>query len=1783
MCNADLVDMTQMREMWPEELSEDQVSVLSRRARYLLALAGIGEPPERVPTADELHPLVAFHKGELGRFVVSSMLCHGMIDSIVDSLSPHVLAASLREVKDGSPGVAEKACRKVRLMPQGWYPELLGELQDFSGMETQDVLDWLTEKRESGLRGDRPAEKKKALKKGFDPLVNLLERYVRGRAAPPARKADPPRHTRAVAAVAEADIAPANVHHFHASSDGQRDDGGLDLARGYTDPRPSGSRAHRRSLAIQDYRANAAAAQIVRGYMMSPCRWGVLSEHALARLVIELRAGVENRKRVDALLTASLFTGRPAASLNDLPLREERSDATVPTKSGARKNVEQEALVYRRPHMALRTGLQLPAPGSREYGRYYESAEPIVNLPLPSEVLSCVLLSKPTDVDGNALSKRARELGATASRIESAGHLWLYHGGRDRTLLNRLFGADLAHAAPIYYENMKEERILEAYDVWCRRINSLLGTRPFRIERLPRTSRVGSRRTPKDLVVKNLFRKYRELVDDYLRTPKDMVLGHDHYAVYTYLVLSLATGLRPVRQPFETFKDFCGVTNTCFIQDKDVAGVASPRFVPVAPFAVKQLNHYRAYLSWLPTKLGRHDRRREYVEAALNGQVPYLFTLQGDPREPQPLSPKRVEEILEPISPLNLNWTRHYLRTKLTDRRVHDDVIQAMLGHGDLGQEPFARYSALTMAALKDASDQIEALAGELGIEPLPHPDGNAKEIRQGRKTELWFRYEERRKANAARRRQHRTREVQRGQEWVKRKVTEIEANVEGLKAQDAADDWLEKTLVDLNDERPKKIAWLAARAHLAKELDRLNEQHELAITVPPRPRRPCRTPLMHDQSMFRAGVAVQKAAAKFVEALEDPETILEASDEALLSLTLFSAACFGALAEPEALLALRRVLRSWEVGDKLLNCAPAPVNLCWVECRYESRRASNVVVDGKPLCMRRFFLDGTTLMLLLRYVRRRSAERRSEGTEKPRGRGQTFMDRIRSDVKTLCGAALPKSLKLGQFCKGAVSVAESQPGVRIPHYMTEYAAGLIGSSSLPETYFRAYLGQTYAAPVGLESQRAFERADLQLLDGLPDPEIDRAIRSVRALFVVLPARNPEAVAEVLGRMDTLLSTDPSIATKRLVEWLRHLISERKLVLATARRYSDWIATGWLVQFDGVDLERLTGEEWFQRYEDMIETEDENHRAQVAGRVVDFHQFLHETRRYKPLPGDQQLSYQSMRFVRAQVIPERLFAAFIQRLPKSFPDISEQESVQWLFTLCYRLGTRIGETTRIRRIDIEWSENPVVKLRANRFGNTKTKTPHQLPLNPFLPGEERRGFREWLERRREVVKEDNALIFGWGGTAGSTWDTRELARLFTTNMYKITGLHFSPHSCRHSLASRLIWLAENEDPPEGSVYTPKEIGKLREAAFTAAPDCRDRVWHLSSVFNHHSPSTTFESYVHFLDLLLYKRLARSERRLSPKALGRLLDVPTSRFKRHELCDENGFPVERVLPFVHESNPGLFEVIESVPGLTPAPTVAPMTPPEARQQARHVMAQPILEDLENGQEPEAVAIRFGVETDWVEALRESASKLADVKTIDLFSRLFSKERLKINPYPLSPTRVREEQDRELLRNLIPQLLGECDPERRDLMRQACFHFLRHTTTSGSGLLFHAPDDLRRFLKVFTEMDNEVIARHRWLIFVSRVRTKTEEELISAWRVYEGVRVGFKWTDTSDVQRFPAGIAHLHLLKEGEVEREGAEKDTSKAMKCIMHLLSILMLTDDVMEHGGERVRDWTVGQ
>ena len=133
------------------------------------------------------------------------------------------------------------------------------------------------------------------------------------------------------------------------------------------------------------------------------------------------------------------------------------------------------------------------------------------------------------------------------------------------------------------------------------------------------------------------------------------------------------------------------------------------------------------------------------------------------------------------------------------------------------------------------------------------------------------------------------------------------------------------------------------------------------------------------------------------------------------------------------------------------INCAGSSLTtkltnrtMCW---RKDNRGACGV------------FLDGITLILLIHYFRRPTDQAESFST--PYQDKTDLIRQFRICVKRFCGAELPKKMSLHQFCMGAVCVAENQPGVRLPHYLTECANGRIDSVSLPAQYFHAYLGAT--------------------------------------------------------------------------------------------------------------------------------------------------------------------------------------------------------------------------------------------------------------------------------------------------------------------------------------------------------------------------------------------------------------------------------------------------------------------------------------------------------------------------------------------------------------------------------------------------------------------------------------------------------------------------------------------------------------------------------------------------
>ena len=222
-----------------------------------------------------------------------------------------------------------------------------------------------------------------------------------------------------------------------------------------------------------------------------------------------------------------------------------------------------------------------------EWQAHHESSDASLCLPLPREVFHA--LKKATADTTRSIDKRMRELRrvvprVTEARIRSAGHQWLHHHqDHDRTVLDRLFRTDTDHAVPLYYECMKASRVLEAYHAWLAHLNGHLAERPLIVRREGPDYRIGSRRTPTRAAVRKALAGYRRLVVKELHRGMGLPRAHNHYTAFTYLLLSLGTGARPVRQPFETLQDFCDGTDMYMIRDKDVGRKPSPRYVRLPP------------------------------------------------------------------------------------------------------------------------------------------------------------------------------------------------------------------------------------------------------------------------------------------------------------------------------------------------------------------------------------------------------------------------------------------------------------------------------------------------------------------------------------------------------------------------------------------------------------------------------------------------------------------------------------------------------------------------------------------------------------------------------------------------------------------------------------------------------------------------------------------------------------------------------------------------------------------------------------------------------------------------------------------------------------------------------------------------------------------------------------------------------------------------------------------------------------------------------------------------
>ena len=278
----------------------------------------------------------------------------------------------------------------------------------------------------------------------------------------------------------------------------------------------------------------------------------------------------------------------------------------------------------------------------------------------------------------------------------------------------------------LYYYAPKSRRLQEIYQSTCYDIICAVYKTIGRS--LPRKSKprhlddnaVGSQICPTKQTVslfsKDLKTALSRAQRDH-RNPNYLTEYHNAYTTYCLILIGFTTGYRAVHDPFYSEAEIDWETGFSVICDKDDNQYYNTRLAWLPDICLQQLMQYKQHRYALAERL--HSINPELSKMILaqtntdawsfsskhHSSLSFLFYLKenGSSRK---VTPEEITKKLKWSNDLPLNTNRHYLRTQLREKGVRGEIIDAFMGHWDLGQEPHGKYSSLSPQAFRDQLDQ---------------------------------------------------------------------------------------------------------------------------------------------------------------------------------------------------------------------------------------------------------------------------------------------------------------------------------------------------------------------------------------------------------------------------------------------------------------------------------------------------------------------------------------------------------------------------------------------------------------------------------------------------------------------------------------------------------------------------------------------------------------------------------------------------------------------------------------------------------------------------------------------------------------------------------------------------------------------------------------------------------------------------------------------------------------------------------------------------------------------
>ena len=258
-------------------------------------------------------------------------------------------------------------------------------------------------------------------------------------------------------------------------------------------------------------------------------------------------------------------------------------------------------------------------------------------------------------------------------------------------------------------------------DYWDKTIGSALAVNEFRL---------------KEIVVKLRQKVAAATADFKLNNLGSLVYLHNSFMDYLYVLMSVASGYRPVTEPFGRLSDIDTRTGVYFISDKEVQADTIGRLIYLPNTVCQQINEYEKFIKSngiLFNKLGSNIG--EIYMDILDSRIGLINYLKLDEITNTVIQLKLnkvfIKERMSQYISLPLNWHRHFIRslknseaigkysykTCINERPIGYDVISTWMGHSDeLGFSFYDRFSGLKRSELRELSNILDELIKEIGF-----------------------------------------------------------------------------------------------------------------------------------------------------------------------------------------------------------------------------------------------------------------------------------------------------------------------------------------------------------------------------------------------------------------------------------------------------------------------------------------------------------------------------------------------------------------------------------------------------------------------------------------------------------------------------------------------------------------------------------------------------------------------------------------------------------------------------------------------------------------------------------------------------------------------------------------------------------------------------------------------------------------------------------------------------------------------------------------------------------